>query len=400
MKSWKSKKGSVTIFVLMACLFFVAFLIGVSTLISARRQAQIQATREMEKTYSQGNKEDSYDNFFGGKEVPIYNIEQFFKIGSGETIAISEEQGKMYVFSTDSVYVVKQEIKAEYNGVWETPSLTNGGRIEGVDKITVQDLSKPGEVYYYFIPLGNYQCATNAEGYTYKGNLSLFYDGKNNTGSGTSKTTTTWKDLSGNNNDGTLNGFTTTAATSDWTEDGLKFATNKYVQTNSQTGIYGTSMTVEVTCERSNVTIPGTYASLISRTNGSGSVLHDNYNLSIYKTNTIFRSRVGIGGTLEHSTISNNVNMAGKKYSYTMSFSYNSGTNTTTVNVYVDGQKSFSSQATGSAYVDSNFVTRIGCFYTGMFFDGIINEVRIYNRALSDVEINQNSIVNLLKYST
>ena len=39
-------------------------------------------------------------------------------------------------------------------------------------------------------------------------NLILHYDGMNNTGTGHSSSTTVWKDLSGNNKDGTLNGCT------------------------------------------------------------------------------------------------------------------------------------------------------------------------------------------------
>lgn len=46
--------------------------------------------------------------------------------------------------------------------------------------------------------------------------LIMYYDGINNTGNGHSNTTTKWKDLSGNNNDGTING-------SVWEENSLNF---------------------------------------------------------------------------------------------------------------------------------------------------------------------------------
>lgn len=58
------------------------------------------------------------------------------------------------------------------------------------------------------------------EGYI-KDGLILHLDAINNTGSGHSNTTTTWKDLSGNGNDGTLYNIEN-SSTSGWQEDGLR----------------------------------------------------------------------------------------------------------------------------------------------------------------------------------
>ena len=55
-----------------------------------------------------------------------------------------------------------------------------------------------------------------------KDGLLVWYDGDNNTGNGHSNATTTWKDLSGNGNDATLNGFDGTA-TSGWNSNYLAF---------------------------------------------------------------------------------------------------------------------------------------------------------------------------------
>ena len=55
-----------------------------------------------------------------------------------------------------------------------------------------------------------------------KDGMQVWYDGINNTGSGHSSTTTTWKDLSGNGNDAILSGFDGTA-TSGWNSNYLAF---------------------------------------------------------------------------------------------------------------------------------------------------------------------------------
>lgn len=56
----------------------------------------------------------------------------------------------------------------------------------------------------------------DSDGYVTDG-LVLYYDAINNTGSGHSSSTTTWKDLSGNGNDGTVTGGT-------WTGNTLNFS--------------------------------------------------------------------------------------------------------------------------------------------------------------------------------
>ena len=76
-----------------------------------------------------------------------------------------------------------------------------------------------------------YVASNNSNTDYIKSGLVLWYDGINNTGNGHSSSTTTWKDLSGNGNHGTINGISTTpTATSGWGENYLAFdGTNDWV---------------------------------------------------------------------------------------------------------------------------------------------------------------------------
>lgn len=148
--------------------------------------------------------------------IPIYTSEQLLKIGTGEEITINEIR---YVFDTGKTYLLQNDI--EYTG-----SYNNIAQLIQNNEITFEGqghqiiVTNDSGIKEYYTENSKYYIATNQYGYVLEG-LQLYYDGINNTGTGThSNTATTWKDLSGNNRDGTLQNIDT--ATS-WQEDGLKF---------------------------------------------------------------------------------------------------------------------------------------------------------------------------------
>lgn len=71
----------------------------------------------------------------------------------------------------------------------------------------------------------------------------------------------------------------------------------------------------------------------------------------------------------------------------------------TTMTLYVNGEYQSQGTATLKASPDP---LQIGVFYTipNIYFDGLIDEVRVYNRALSNNEIQQLYYSNLAKYDT
>ena len=215
----KSKRGSITLFVLFAGLFFIMFLSTMLMYGGIKRQTEAEATKKTEEIYGSQDQEEIYNSYFGEGAVPIYTKDQLFKIASGKNVRINEEGGKLYNFGQDSIYVLKNDLEFEYNGIWQIPELTENGRIEGNGKqIKIKDTSKAEEVYYYYKEQSEYKYATTNEGNIYNG-LLLNYNGSNNTGNGHSSEASTWKDLSGNGNDATLS-----TTSNVWKNNALQFS--------------------------------------------------------------------------------------------------------------------------------------------------------------------------------
>ncbi len=162
MKRAKEQRGSITLFVLVSCLFFITFLIGVFILSAAKRQAQIEASEQTKEIYERGEEQEIYEGYFGGDIVPIYTKEQLEKMCSGEQISIKEEGGKIYTFGNNSVYELKNDIYFEYNGIWQIPTnFGEIGRIEGNGKkIIIKDTSRTNEEYYYYTSDTDYKYQT------------------------------------------------------------------------------------------------------------------------------------------------------------------------------------------------------------------------------------------------
>ncbi len=107
----KKENGSITIITLTTVLFMIAFLLSTYTIISNRRQAQVEIKKETAKIYEEDVEriDEMYDSYFASsdEEIPIYTAEQLFKIATGNTVAVDE---KLYIFSKDSKYVLMNNI--------------------------------------------------------------------------------------------------------------------------------------------------------------------------------------------------------------------------------------------------------------------------------------------------
>lgn len=177
----KSKKGSITLFVLFAGLFFIMFLSAMLMYGSIKKQTEAEATKKTAEIYGSKEQDEIYNSYFGEGAVPIYSKEQLLKIASGENVQINEEGGKIYNFAPNSTYVLKNDIEFEYNGIWNFPTLTGNGRIEGNGRqIKIKDTSKKEYVHYYYMQDNQYKYPLTALKYSYK-NLIIDYDGIQNT---------------------------------------------------------------------------------------------------------------------------------------------------------------------------------------------------------------------------
>ena len=135
----------------------------------------------------------NYNAFSDSKTIPIKTTAQLLKIGSGESIMVD---GVEYDFVPNAHYILENDLAMSYDGIW-TPNVSVVGSVTTYDKVVTITNTQDGSTHYFQNQL--YVTDDNA----IKDGLILHYDSINNTGSGHSNSTLTWKDLKGNN-DGTL----------------------------------------------------------------------------------------------------------------------------------------------------------------------------------------------------
>ena len=154
-------------------------------------------------------------------ELPdgFYNVEYEDKntespqIGNIETMSLDANSWKFIVSDIKyGGYVNKGQVFYKKDGAENWEKTEN-------DYFVV---SEPGKYDVKVVDVAGNESETK-KAYAYaKNGLILYYDGINNTKKGHDANTTTWEDLSGNNNDGTLMGFDNTNMTC-WNDDSLEF---------------------------------------------------------------------------------------------------------------------------------------------------------------------------------
>lgn len=176
---------------------------------------------------------------------------------------------------------------------------------------------------------------------------------------------TTWRDLSGNNNNGTLVSVSYTESNG----GSLVFdGTNSYVTIPSSSLL--NTLTQFTYMAYVNINPSDTYGAIISRSSA----------LVWYAGRTTVAQRIYIGGIAPGDS---NTFLPSDKYAF-ICITWDGST----VRYYFNGVPDGITTNTSSA-LNSTPVT-IGRYQTGEYFQGKINIVGIYNRALSQQEITQN----------
>lgn len=107
MKKLKSQKGAISLFVILAMLFFLAFMLGIYSVTSRRNAAQIEAVRETAKIYSMGiDPATAYDSMVSvsdGSIIPIATVEQLQMLKKVTESGVESEvnytvNGKIYTY--------------------------------------------------------------------------------------------------------------------------------------------------------------------------------------------------------------------------------------------------------------------------------------------------------------
>lgn len=235
-------------------------------------------------------------------------------------------------------------------------------------------------------------------------NLILHYDGINNTGEGdyvNNENATVWKDLSGNNNDGILYNMDTDTGYYSLEDDGYVFLENSsYIESTKNIGISGDAkFTVEVVA---NLWEDGTNPNYSAYNNpiplwfgGStptvGSVCYFSYLRSSNKFAVSFINNLVMSDT-EYKIVGKNIYMSFRK---TKQGQINLG-DTDIGKINYNGQNVSNTYGGTSVFtpniVDSKVQVGRGWQYNNenRTFYGAIKAIRIYNRALTDEEINNN----------
>ncbi|MBR6033986.1 MAG: hypothetical protein IKP28_04545 [Clostridia bacterium] len=376
----RNDRGAITLFTLIAGLFFIAFLTSILLIGAVKRQAQLEATKQTESIYSQNNTNEIYDSYFGGDVVPIYTFAQLLEMCSGHEIVINEESGKYFTFSSDAIYILRNDLEGTSNGVLSLPpvAFTNNGRLEGNGKtIKIRDTSKTEETYYYYNNSNNYAFPLTKEGYSYLG-LQIHYDGVNNAGNGHSNSpqhrtanVAGWVDISGNGNDAKITGITTP----NWKTDCLE--TNK-VESIETPFTLNSTYTIEVVITPLAMFNYNTIWDNTSNANIDELWIYSNSTLGLRAssgTNISYGTKkLTLQKTAMLTAVLDIENAIGKLYINGERVENNTSANLVNTS---GGLLSFNGKNSGNTKGKNNYYN-----------------IKVYNRALTDDEIEQNYKVN------
>jgi hypothetical protein len=197
---------------------------------------------------------------------------------------------------------------------------------------------------------------------------------------------TTWSDLSGNGNNGTLtNGPTFNSAN----QGSIVFdGTNDYITTPDSTSLRPTSFSIDTWFKPTSF---GVYNNIVAKpVNGPAwSSPYLSYMVRISANGTLLECSTSTGGTYRALNVSYTflVNTI-----YNISFTFDSSTGAAIT--YLNGSILSSTTHTAGAISYASAPVLIGANYGGIpvgeFFAGNIYNVQIYNKILSQIEITQN----------
>lgn len=194
---------------------------------------------------------------------------------------------------------------------------------------------------------------------------------------------TTWTDLSGNNNNGTLTNRPSFSATNGGNFDFN--GTTQYV--NCGSGLdQASSFSISVWAKRNGIQGGPNNVGLICSRSGTAPNYKQNYQLGILSTNyMIFNS------SSDSYKILSSLTQALNNTWYEITGTYDTSNNT--MRIYINGLFENSTTLTVDPPTDGSQLFLIGASdgsVPGNYFKGSVANVKIYNRLLSDSEVLQN----------
>lgn len=317
-------------------------------------------------------------NYFTVSENGIYNVK--FTKNSGETDEILVYVGNVnfnsgsatsWNFSiSENNYKIKFKID-DRNSSWQT-SANN-----------IVQISEPGTYKFKVIDNNDNECDNEITQYAYvKSGLVLCYDGINNTGTGHSAVASTWADLSGSNNDGTL-----TSAT--WgTEKLVLDGIDDFVNAGNIGLTDNTSFSYEVTLKLAETQQMKVIMGQHTNGNGGSALGIDDsesnklkFHLNTYGSHRI-NSTITLNDNKKHHIIATYNAVESKLY------------------LYIDGSLNQSGVVSANlTYPNVDFC--IGKWIGGnsQYFSGDIYNAKVYNKCLNNYEIKENYKIDKIRYN-
>ena len=327
------------------------------------------------------NRKADVGRFEHKTNIPIYTEEQLLKIGTGQQVFV-EQENKTYTYAPGLKYELKNDItiNGDYTAIIQK---INQAQIEMVlnDYKIIQNGS-------YYTDESKYTIAVNAYGYVTDG-LQLLLDGIDNTGAGThSNNTTTWTDLSDNQRNGILTNINIENA---WKDSGLQLD-----------GIDDYVLIAEMNYDNFTLEV----VNFIQENNGTNMHIISNIQAGGYDITQSTTNRFGCAVYIKENAAYISVpstKQASKEVNkrYSVSGSYDGEM----IKLRTSGLSSYNEIATTGTigHTIDNTCMVLGANPKGtqaesQYFNGEINSVRIYNRALSDEEKAINYLNDMQRY--
>lgn len=119
-KELRSQKGAISVFVMVAMVFFLVTIMGIYMVSSKRAQTQTQSVGVAQgQYYEEGEETEKYNERINTSDevIPIYTKEQLWSVGSGNAVEI---EGTVYEFLSSASYKLQNDIVinlSEYNNI-------------------------------------------------------------------------------------------------------------------------------------------------------------------------------------------------------------------------------------------------------------------------------------------
>ena len=209
---FKSKRGSITLFVLVSCLFFIASVACVNMYIQSKQSAIDREYRQIKATYEKdiNNMDSIYAELSSINNLSVdFGVPEFDKTGNKVSVDVYINL-EYYNISTLKYGWYKSNDNTNAPSIDRITNWTyvehQNGENEFIANANILDNVR---YYYLCVMINNTENWKKLYDDYIEDGMILHFDGINNVGSGDNNhnsSSNQWKDLSDTNNNGTLNG--------------------------------------------------------------------------------------------------------------------------------------------------------------------------------------------------